>query len=98
MHCFHSDRNMYNSSIVEISQNLYLGSLTKPLNRTGLSYKSIALFYLTDGLLYTCAFKVENSSQGCNPFHFAFWGKMKPTTNLEPAILAVGCELKLVIK
>ena len=34
--------------------------------------------------------------QGCNPF--ALWGKMTPTANLEPAILAVGCELELALK
>ena len=35
-------------------------------------------------------------SQGWNPF--ALWGKMTPTANLEPAILAVGCELELAPK
>ena len=34
--------------------------------------------------------------QGCNPF--ALWGKMTPTTNLEPTILVVGCELELALK
>ena len=37
-----------------------------------------------------------SSNQGCNPF--ALWGKTTPTTNLEPAILEVGCELELVLK
>ena len=36
------------------------------------------------------------TGQGCNLF--ALWGKMTPTTNLEPAIFAVGCELELVLK
>ena len=38
----------------------------------------------------------EGQGQGCNPF--ALWGKMTPTTNLEPAILAVWCELELALE
>ena len=34
--------------------------------------------------------------QGSNPF--ALWSLLTPTANLEPAILAVGCELELALK
>ena len=42
------------------------------------------------------SFNRLSDGQGCNPF--ALWGKMTLTTNLEPAILAVGYELELVLK
>ena len=39
---------------------------------------------------------IERFVQGCDSFHLC--AKMTPTANLEPAILAVGCELELALK